>query len=126
MRPICHPQTIRCVRLCLETKVQGVQLWTAQQFLEHYFEPSASGTPISVAGPPYPVDVDRSWYMGEGPGRYYHPGMFKIVDDLVERHDLAPGAYDLLDFVPDKSCLPARSAMGRAPGGHHRREASTR
>jgi hypothetical protein len=39
--------------------------------------------------------------MGEGPGRYYHPGMFKIINDVIARRDLAPGNYDLLDFVPN-------------------------
>jgi hypothetical protein len=81
-----------------KVRLANGQLWTAQQFLDHYLKPSASGIP----GPPAPVPVDMSWYMGEGPGRYYHPGMFPIINRLVDRHDLAPGAYDLLDFVPKK------------------------
>ena len=77
--------------------------WTAQRFLDHYFEPSASGTPTPVAGPPAPAPVDMSWYMSEGPGRYYHPGMFPIIDRLIKRRDLRPGRHDLLDFVPNKN-----------------------
>jgi hypothetical protein len=72
------------------------RLWTAQQFLDHYLSASASD-------PPAPVPVDMSWYMGEGPGTYYHPGMFRIINDLIERHHLAPGRYDLLDFAPNKN-----------------------
>lgn len=82
------------------------QRWTAQQFLDHYFEPTA-GTPTPVAGRPAPVDVDRSWYMGEGPGRYYHPGMFPIIYQIADIRNLAPGTYDLRDFVPGR--LRARS-----------------
>jgi len=40
--------------------------------------------------------------MSEGPGKYYHPGMFPIINTLIERRDLAPGTYDLLDFVPNR------------------------
>src|SRR5258707_14317280 len=85
-----------------EVRLTNGRRWTAQQFVDHYFEPTASGTPAPVTGPPSPVDVDRGWYMGEGPGRYYHPGMFPIINRLIERHDLAPGTYNLLDFVPNK------------------------
>jgi len=85
-----------------EVRLANGQRWTAQQFVDHYFEPSASGTPTPVAGHPAPVDVDRSWYMDEGPGRYYHPGMFPIIDRLIKRRDLAPRTYDLLDFVPNR------------------------
>ncbi len=85
-----------------EVRLTNGRRWTAQQFVDHYFEPTASGTPTPVTGPPSPVDVDRGWYMGEGPGRYYHPGMFPIINRLIERHDLAPGTYNLLDFVPNK------------------------
>jgi hypothetical protein len=80
-----------------EIRLANGQLWTAQQFLDHYLSPMGKPTPL--AGPPAPVPVDMSWYMGEGPGRYYHPGMFKIINDLVERHDLGPGAYNLSDFA---------------------------
>jgi hypothetical protein len=75
------------------------QRWTKEQFLDHFFEPTASGTPTPVAGPPAPVDVDRSWYMDEGPGRYYHPGMFPIIHQIIRTRNLAPGTYDLRDFV---------------------------
>src|SRR6266700_4590659 len=83
-----------------EIRLANGQRWTAHQFLDHYFEPSASGTPTPVAGPPAPVDVDRSWYMDEGPGRFYHPGMFPIINDLAYRRNLAPGTYDLLQLAP--------------------------
>jgi len=78
------------------------QYWTSQRFLDHYFEPSASGTPTPVAGPPAPVDVDMSWYMGEGPGRYYNPGMFPIIGQIADNRHLAPGTYNLLDLVPNR------------------------
>jgi hypothetical protein len=39
------------------------QRWSDQQFLDHYFEPTASGTPTPVAGRPLPVNVDMSWYI---------------------------------------------------------------
>lgn len=56
-----------------------------------------------MAGPPEPVDVDRSWYMDEGPGRYHHPGMFPIIKRIVATRNLAPGTYDLQDFVPSRN-----------------------
>ena len=83
-----------------EVRLTNGQRWTRQQFLDHYFEPSASGSPTPIAGPPSPVDVDRSWYMDEGPGRFYHPGMFPIVNDLINRRNLAPGTYDLWQLAP--------------------------
>ena len=78
------------------------QLWTAEQFLDHYFRPSASGTPTPVAGPPASVPVDMSWYMGEGPGRFYHPGMFKVINDLIQLvharvRDLRTFLHDLVN-----------------------------
>lgn len=79
------------------------QHWTSNEFVDHYFKPTASGTPTPVAGRPAPVDVDMSWYMDEGPGRYYHPGMFPIVNRLLGERKLPPGLYDLLDFVPNKN-----------------------
>jgi len=85
-----------------EVRLTNGRRWTAQQFVDHYFKPTASGTPTPVTGPPSPVDVDRAWYMSEGPGKYYHPGMFPIINTLIERRDLAPGTYDLLDFVPNR------------------------
>jgi len=83
-----------------EVRLTNGQRWTRQQFLDHFFEPSASGTLTPIAGPPAPVDVDRSWYMDEGPGRFYHPGMFPIVNDLVNRRNLAPGTYDFWKLAP--------------------------
>jgi hypothetical protein len=83
------------------------QRWTARQFLDHYFEPTASGTPTPVAGRPSPVDVDRSWYMSEGPGRYYHPGMFPIINQIANSRSLAPGTYDLEKLANKKDDLSA-------------------
>ena len=60
------------------------------------------GTPTPVGLPPARVPVDMSWYMGEGPGRFYHPGMFGIVNQIMARRDLAPGNYNLWDLAPDK------------------------
>jgi hypothetical protein len=76
------------------------QQWTARDFLDHYFRPTASGT-TPVTGPPEPVDVDRSWYMSEGPGRYYHPGMFPVMRQLIGDRTIKPGTYELKDFVPN-------------------------
>jgi hypothetical protein len=41
--------------------------------------------------------------MDEGPGRYYHPGMFPIINRLIDNRKLALGTYDLLDFVPNRN-----------------------
>jgi hypothetical protein len=83
-----------------EVKLTNGDRWTWQHFLDHYYEPTASGTPVPVAGRPLPVAVDMPWYMSEGPGRYYHPGMFPIVDSIIDRRDLAPGKYDLWKLAP--------------------------
>ncbi len=85
-----------------KVRLSNGQRWAAQQFIEHYFRHSASGTPTPVAGRPDPVDVDRSWYMSEGPGRFYHPGMFPIINQIVEDRTIPPGSYDFLDFVPNR------------------------
>lgn len=71
------------------------QRWTAQQFLDYYRSARISSTPSPDGDALTPVDVDRSWYMDEGPGRYYHPGMFPIIKNVINRRDLAPGTYDL-------------------------------
>jgi hypothetical protein len=55
---------------------------------------------LPVAGRPTPVDVDMSWHMNEGPGRQYYPGMFPIINQIVNNRYLAPGTYNLRDFVP--------------------------
>jgi hypothetical protein len=78
------------------------QRWSAQQFVDHYQSARISGTPTPVGDAPASVDVDMSWYMGEGPGRYYHPGMFPIMHRILDNRNLAPGTYDLRDFVPNK------------------------
>jgi hypothetical protein len=61
-----------------------------------------------VTGPPEPVDVDMSWYMGEGPGRYYHPGMFPIMHQIIGNRKLPPGVYDLEKLAADEKALKAR------------------
>lgn len=85
-----------------EVRLTNGQRWTARQFLDHYFQPSGSGSPVPVAGPPSPVSIDMSWYMSEGPGRFYHPGLFPVIDKILENRTLAPGTYNLLDFVPNR------------------------
>ena len=59
------------------------QRWTARQFLDHYRSARIFGEPVPVGDAPSAVDVDRSWYMDEGPGRYYHPGMFPIINQIA-------------------------------------------
>src|ERR1700685_4816022 len=39
--------------------------------------------------------------MGEGPGRYYNPGMFPIIGQIADNRHIAPGTYNLRDFVPN-------------------------
>ena len=87
-------------------KLANGQYWTAQKFQDHSFEQGSPGQP------PSPVDVDRNWYMSkEGPGRYYHPGMFPIIQGVAKRQDLAPGVYDLRDFVANRDAnAPALKA----------------
>jgi hypothetical protein len=83
-----------------EVKLTNGGRWTAQQFLDHFFKPNASGTPVPVVEQPAPVAVDMPWYMSEGPGRYYNPSMFPIIDSVVDRRDLAPGTYDIWELAP--------------------------
>jgi hypothetical protein len=40
-----------------EVKLTNGDRWTWQQFLDHYYEPSASGAPVPVAGRPLPWNV---------------------------------------------------------------------
>src|SRR4051794_18735776 len=82
-------------------RLSNGQRWTWQDFLKHYSEHSLSAKPVPVGDPPSPVDVDRSWYMSdEGPGRFYHPGMFPVIHQISRNPNLGPGTYDLQDFVP--------------------------
>jgi hypothetical protein len=90
-----------------EVRLKNGQRWSAQDFVDHYKMPTASGTPTPVAGPPQPVDVDMSWYMGEGPGRYYHPGMFPIIHQIIDNRSMAPGVYELEKLASDTNSLKA-------------------
>jgi hypothetical protein len=81
-----------------QVRLANGELWTSEKFLDHYL--NRNGTLARVAAPPSPVIVDRRWYMDEGPGRYYHPGMFPIIRSVNSRNDLAPGAYDLWQLAP--------------------------
>lgn len=85
-----------------EVRLTNGKRWTAKQFIHHYFEPSGSGSPVPVAGPPLPVPIDMSWYMDEGPGRFYHPGMFPIINEVANNRRLAPGSYNLSDLAAKK------------------------
>jgi hypothetical protein len=91
-----------------EARLTDGQRWSVRQFLDHYSKPSASGTLTPVAGPPEPVDVDMSWYMEDGPGRYYHPGMFPVLDQIIDNRNLAPGTYELAKLAADEDALKAR------------------
>ena len=83
-------------------KLTNGDRWTAQQFLDHYFKPAAPSTPA--------VAVDMPWYMSDGPGRYYHPGMFPIIESTINRRDLALGRYDLWKLAPLKQRDPSVKA----------------
>jgi len=91
-----------------KVRLRNGQHWSAQDFVDHYKKPTASGTPTPIAGPPQPVDVDMSWYMGEGPGRYYHPGMFPIIHQIIDSRSMAPGVYELEKLASDKNSLKAQ------------------
>jgi hypothetical protein len=78
-------------------KLTNGDRWTAQQFLDHYFKPAAPSTSA--------VAVDMPWYMSDGPGRYYHPGMFPIIENTINRRDLAPGRYKLWELAPLRSAI---------------------
>jgi hypothetical protein len=91
-----------------QVRLTNRQSW--EQFLNHYFTSTASGPRTPVAGPPASVNVDKSWYMGEGPGRYYHPGMFPIIESVIDRRDLAPGTYDLWQLAPNNKEDPSVKA----------------
>jgi hypothetical protein len=93
-----------------EIKLANGQRWAWQQFLDHYRSAQISGTPTPVGDAPSPVAVDMSWYMSEGPGRYYHPGMFPIINSVANRHDLSPGTYDLWKLAPAKDQDPSVKA----------------
>jgi|SRR5579872_484811 len=77
-----------------QVRLANGETWTWQQFLQHYVN-------HPPATQPSPVIVDRNWYMDEGPGRYYHPRMFPIIRNVVDRHDLSPGTYDLWQLAPN-------------------------
>ena len=45
--------------------------------------------------------------MAEGPGRYYHPGMFPIINWILNNRSLAPGTYDLATLAKQDSDIKA-------------------
>ncbi|UPJ51861.1 hypothetical protein IVB30_11235 [Bradyrhizobium sp. 200] len=85
-----------------KVKLTNGDRWTAQQFLDHYFKPAAPSTPA--------IAVDMPWYMSDGPGRYYHPGMFPIIENTINRRDLVPGRYELWKLAPLKERDPSVKA----------------
>ena len=93
-----------------EIKLTNGNRWTSQDFVNHYLSARVAGTPTPVGNAPAPVPVDMSWYMSEGPGRFYHPGMFSIVNDVVNSRKLVPGAYDLWKLAPKNKDDPAVKA----------------
>jgi hypothetical protein len=46
--------------------------------------------------------------MDQGPGRYYHPGMFPIINRIADIRNLAPGTYDLGTLANGDEELKAR------------------
>lgn len=48
--------------------------------------------------------------MSGGPGRFYHPGLFSIVDEVIKNRKLAPGSYDLWKLAPKGKEDPAVKA----------------
>ena len=85
-----------------EARLTDGQRWSVRQFIDHYSKALASGTPTPVAGPPEPVNVDMSWYMEDEPGRYYHPVMFPVLDQIIDNRNLAPVTCKLASLRPTK------------------------
>lgn len=77
-----------------QVRLANGEIWTWRQFAQHYLDHPPGAAPS-------PVILDRNWYMDEGPGRYYRPGMFDIVQSTASRNDLAPGTYDLWQLAPN-------------------------
>jgi hypothetical protein len=46
--------------------------------------------------------------MGDGPGRYYHPGMFPTIGQVADSRNLAPGTYDLASLASRENDLKAK------------------
>ncbi|MEH2532720.1 hypothetical protein V1277_000898 [Bradyrhizobium sp. AZCC 1588] len=93
-----------------EVKLANGRRWTAQQFVDHYLSARIGGTPTPVGDAPAPIPVDMPWYMAHGPGRFYHPGMFPIVNEIIDNRKLAPGTYDLWKLAPKNKEDPAVKA----------------
>jgi hypothetical protein len=67
-----------------QTVLLGGGTWTYQDFENHYLGGSGAAVFISM-----------EWYMTQGPGRYFHPGMFDGIKNIVANSTLAPGLYTL-------------------------------
>src|SRR6266568_6315065 len=67
------------------------EVWSANQVLQYY-----QTAPVGPDGRTAPLQIDATWYMSDGPGRFYDPAQFPIVQELFDgtiRPD--PGVYDL-------------------------------